>query len=329
MKKIRFSTIGAMLLIGYGSDVFATSITNSDWISGAKIAQGNTLTNSGYIFDYVWNDGTLENQTDGKLILGGAYPTLNRGAMLNNGNISITDAVFQNDGVLTNNGNITQTNSHNSWFLNASTGTLVNQSTLSAKTLYNSGTLINQGTISGDTFYQNQGILKLGGSMNESNVNVKSGAITFDIFGSAAGQYGTLNTQYNLDFGTSNSPYNFSGIFSGLADASIGFDFTGTNISEIAGHSFTFLSSRDIEGFNDSMLNTTVFTTAGLSFNIQKTFGTWNQLTGVTLAFNNLPIPSITSPVPEADEWAMMMLGLGMMGFIANRKKAPIEIIAA
>lgn len=317
--KLLSVVISSMLLIEYGNSAFAASSVNSNWISGAEIAQGNTLTNSGYIFDYVWNNGALENQTDGKLILGGAYPTFNRGEMLNNGNISITDAIFQNDGILTNNGNVTQTNSFNSWFTNASTGTLVNQNTLSAKTLYNSGMLINQGTISGDTFYQTQGILKLGGSMNESNVNVKSGAITFDIFGSAVGQYGTLNAKYNLDFGTSNSPYSFSGIFSGLADASIGFDFTGANISEIAGHSFTFLNSRDIQGFNDSMLNTSVFTSAGLSFNIQKTFGTYNQLTSVSLAFNNLPNPVI--PVPEAEEWTMMLLGLGVMGFVARRKK--------
>jgi hypothetical protein len=30
----------------------------------------------------------------------------------------------------------------------------------------------------------------------------------------------------------------------------------------------------------------------------------------------------LVSPVPEAEEWAMMMLGLGMMGFVAKRKKA-------
>jgi hypothetical protein len=30
----------------------------------------------------------------------------------------------------------------------------------------------------------------------------------------------------------------------------------------------------------------------------------------------------VVSPVPEAEEWAMMMLGLGMMGFVAKRKKA-------
>jgi hypothetical protein len=33
-------------------------------------------------------------------------------------------------------------------------------------------------------------------------------------------------------------------------------------------------------------------------------------------------ISGSVSPVPEAEEWAMMMLGLGMMGFVAKRKRA-------
>jgi hypothetical protein len=302
----------SMFLIGYGNDAFATYITNSNWISGAKIAQGDTLTNSGYIFDYVWNDGTLVNQTGGNLIL--AYPpSITRGTLINSGNISIGNDIFQNDGILINNGNITQIRS-DTWLSNSASGTFTNQSIISAQTFYNYGTLINQGTISGGFFYQGGGVLTLGGSMNQNVARIDSGAVTFNISGNATGQFGFMNADV-LSFGTSTS--NLWGNFSGLTDNSINFDFTGTSISEIAGHSFNFLSGGSIQGFKDSMLDTSAFTTAVLSFNIQKTFGAGNQLTGVTLEFNNLT--SLT--VPEPDAWVMMLLGFSLMVFLVRHKK--------
>lgn len=53
--------------------------------------------------------------------------------------------------------------------------------------------------------------------------------------------------------------------------------------------------------------------------------GTTSTLFGNNAAFTftaNGALTYATTPVPEADAWAMMMLGLGFMGFVARRKQA-------
>jgi hypothetical protein len=51
-----------------------------------------------------------------------------------------------------------------------------------------------------------------------------------------------------------------------------------------------------------------------------------NQTTLNSLAFNTFNLGTngtltYVGAVPEADTWAMMMLGLGFMGFVARRKQ--------
>lgn len=51
---------------------------------------------------------------------------------------------------------------------------------------------------------------------------------------------------------------------------------------------------------------------------------TLNSLVSNTFTLNNagtLTYVGVSAPVPEADTWAMMMLGLGFMGFVARRKQ--------
>lgn len=53
--------------------------------------------------------------------------------------------------------------------------------------------------------------------------------------------------------------------------------------------------------------------------NTQRTLldGTFSLSSNGVLAFN-----AATAPIPEADTWAMMLLGLGFMGFVARRRQA-------
>jgi hypothetical protein len=65
----------------------------------------------------------------------------------------------------------------------------------------------------------------------------------------------------------------------------------------------------------------TLSTAANLSQATTNIFGNGAQFTLATngaLSYTTNPI--VTAPVPEADTWAMMMVGLGLMGFMARRR---------
>lgn len=56
---------------------------------------------------------------------------------------------------------------------------------------------------------------------------------------------------------------------------------------------------------------------AGVTVNRNLLDGTFSLSNAGVLAFN-----AGVAPIPEADTWAMMLLGLGFMGFVARRKQA-------
>jgi hypothetical protein len=143
--------------------------------------------------------------------------------------------------------------------------------------------------------------------------------------------------------------------------AHTGYQLTAFNLNEQGGYSLTgdealvyvlgYLGALDIEGNTDLYLNS----------NLQSSLsnGTWSALAGVTLpatgwggadgvvssvslAISNdlfadagsgssasiykdfVGITAVTTPVPEADTYAMLLAGLGLVGFMARRARMAV-----
>ena len=64
------------------------------------------------------------------------------------------------------------------------------------------------------------------------------------------------------------------------------------------------------------------YTSAATTF-VTPTLTTFGNSAKFNLASNgSLVYSTLAAPIPEADTWAMMLLGLGFMGFVARRKQA-------
>ena len=63
------------------------------------------------------------------------------------------------------------------------------------------------------------------------------------------------------------------------------------------------------------------YTSAATTF-VTPTLTVFGNGAKFNLGTNGSLVYSTVAAVPEADTWAMMMLGLGFMGFVARRKQA-------
>jgi hypothetical protein len=83
-------------------------------------------------------------------------------------------------------------------------------------------------------------------------------------------------------------------------------DFTNSNVG--AGYSFMFLSS------SQAVLGGFSFSTLGLADGLMASISE-------NVAQNGLSVTLALAPVPEPETYAMLLAGLGLLGFMARRRK--------
>ncbi|MCX7185384.1 MAG: PEP-CTERM sorting domain-containing protein [Nitrosospira sp.] len=299
---------------------------------------GGTLSNSGTL-----GIGTLDDHA-GSLNNFGALTNLgtlsysgslyNAGTLTNSGGLT-TFATFgslTNDGTLTNSGTLIT----GGWLGNnntlANSGTLTNAGWLSNDgTLTNSGTLSNTGGIGGiGTYTQTAGQTVINGSLDQTSVQIDggnlsgSGAITGDVtIGDGASvnpgnSPGTLNVIGNF-FSSGNLVFEIAGL--GLYDVldingnatfasgTVEFDFID-GFQAAAGNYWDFFFADSISGEDSLDLTFSGTLGAGLSWGV-----TQLQLE------NGIGERLFITAVPEPETYAMFLAGLGLMGFIARRRR--------
>ena len=278
--------------------------------NNGPLYNSGTLANDGYLKNY----GTLENfdtlENYGPLINYGSLN--NNGYLYNSGNLASLD----NEGTLNNNGYLYNIGSmdnggdgggslNNSGILNNDGGVLTGNGTY----IQTAGQTINNGTMTQSLFDFQGGEISGNGTFNGS-VNIAAGVIVtpgnspgtlvingdlnssgdyvFQIAGAAPGQYDVLQI-------------NGTAMFSG---GHITFEFTDGYTGNL-GDSFGFFVANSSSGGNN-LTWSIVGLGAGLGYEF--------SYAGNTSYLN------ITT-VPEAETYAMMLVGLGLVGFMARRRK--------
>ena len=326
-------------------NTFTNSSVGSGWIDNMN--NYNTFVNSGnFFFGVLHNLGTVTNIVGADSGAGGIvnFGTLNNlgDFQLDASGVSTNFGILNNSGTLGGPGGPVLTNSgtiNNSGVLHVqilhNTETLNNLGgNLGAMSLDNSGTLFNSGTISSiGTYIQTAGHTINNGTMTKDS---------FDFQGGTLSGTGTMNGDVTIESGASvnpgNSPgtmtingnLNSSGIFvfqiaglgTGLFDV-LGINgnanFTGGNIqfdfingfSAAAGNFWDFMTAQTITGWD----------TLNFNFNGLGDGLGWN-FTQLDTGGERLWITStsVVSPVPEPHTYAMLLAGIGLIGFIARRK---------
>ena len=150
----------------------------------------------------------------------------------------------------------------------------------------------------------------------------------------------TLSQSANVSASVGSTATTFSGFFSvlntGVAISTVslyqGSNGTGTQIAQL---SITPLSNSNVTG---------VTVAPGLTFPVTETSGTYTGLlsnvlksnTAYSLVINGTNVGStpasfsgslsaLTAPVPEPEEWAMMLVGTGLVGYQVSRKQKKLS----
>jgi hypothetical protein len=287
------------------------------------------------------NYGSLSNQ--GNLLIGTAESTIMLGATPLNQTF-----VFSN-GLIDNSGNIELSGRLQNW----TDGTLVNRSGaqltysyadgeirnygnlinengayLSQVQLKNFGTTRNDGIISvGGTYYQNGGVTVNNGLLWASDIAIVGGLYT------GTGRASQLTLMSGAEFSPGDpigrtSVVNLESYGKFIFDIASRMEYDVLNIenvslfhggrmeflfadsyTETVGDRWDFIFGKNLQGF-DSL----DFTVTGLAL------GTgWEIQTSDDR--RSLVITSVASPVPEPETYAMLLAGLGLMGFTARRRK--------
>jgi hypothetical protein len=135
----------------------------------------------------------------------------------------------------------------------------------------------------------------------------------YDVVESIANHTGTAFSDFHLSI---TEPTDASGN---------GVVFTNFNSSTLAGFTLDSPSMNQPSPFNSSGprdLNFTGTLAAGDSANASFNLSPFDPGTGKTYTFTITQTPTVMSPVPEPETYAMLLAGLGLMGAVVRRRSA-------
>ncbi len=300
-----------------------------------SLSSSATITNNGQIGSYTGSDNSSSAQT---IILNSKASVINNGNIAGRGQGLVTVNSGASGSSITNNGGIgTQDQAFFGVSVAASTtlSDFTNASGASIKGLYavsNNGTitnLTNYGLISG-RHWVNAPALSGGTIVNLTNygsilASMSGNAITSSVTNLANAQgaktgvalsIANLATNYNIIVNSSNDFGKLS-----VQNASGSMAFGINNGSTIAADT-TY--SNVLTGLNGTSAGSSI---SGTGFTVTGATGVLNGLNyslianSITAGGWDLVVGSSVNPVPEADTSAMLLMGAGVMGFMARRRK--------
>ncbi len=315
---------------------FLNGANSFDWVSGihnsgtlnnsGKIENFSNLNNSGFLDNHgtlreiiqIDNTGIINNSVDGDMgtklngtINSGILNNYGRwyGEVINGG--ALVNYGLMEEAYIINGSNVVTNNNvfHNVAISNDVGGTINGSGTFIFDTLIYSGSfsqasfMINQANVSGTGNFTGEVTLGSGAAISPGRISYppslgtltfnddlhSSGTLNIDISGTETGQYDVLVINGNADFTGGNVSFNFINDF----------------FPSVGDH-WNFLVSDSITGFDSLNLS---FTGVVGKFK--------GDLTSDSLGGHLL----ITSAVPEPGTYAMLLAGLGLLGFVAHRRK--------
>lgn len=319
---------------------------------GGSLSNTGTIENSGFLANFgassLSNAGTLNHNA-------GAYFTnigsvSNAGTITNKGQFTNGNTYYGvaiagqmiNSGVISNSAGGVLANVTGSTLSNAIGATLSTQGAVSNEgSLSNAGSLTvgSTGTVSGlGSFAQSAGVTQVDGTMTQSFIEIAGGVLKGTgvlssgntiVIGAGANvapgnSPGTLTLDGDVSFAgelnvelASASSYdvlNVLGMLTFESSARINFllDFSLTDAS----YHFDFLDAHGVNGYTGSM-----FGNPGI-------FGGYSSSLTCTNGGCDLDLTRMTAaPVPEPETYAMLLAGLGLLGFMARRRKREIATL--
>lgn len=279
---------GTLSNTGILSNTSTGTLTNTGTLSNSGFLDNSgTLTNSGSMYSgmYLRNSGSLTNSgyLDNYGYLDN-FGYLNNSSHLNNGGFLYNESILENNGTLTGDGPYSS-------YEQAGYGQTINNGTMTQSIFeFRGGTISGNGTFNGTVNIAAGVVVTPGNSPGTLAINgdlFSSGDYVFQIAGAAPGQYDVLQI---------NGTVTFSG---GLITLELTDGYTGN-----LGDSFSFLVADSSSGW-ESLGWSVLGLGAGL---------------GYEFAFMDNNVSLNITAVPEAQTYAMMLAGLGLVSFMARRR---------
>jgi hypothetical protein len=158
-------------------------------------------------------------------------------------------------------------------------------------------------------FYQNSAFFPGGNSVGFGG-NGTTGASISQTFNTVAGQSYAVNYQATQQQGSSDQSFQAAA-------------FNGTNFaSPLASVSFAIPFLVGSETFHYYAGPTLTFTAIGTDSTIRFLDLTTTGTSAANWSLDNVTVNGAVTAVPEPETYALMLAGLGLMGFIARKKKA-------
>ncbi len=273
---------------------------NGNLENNGTLNNSGTLNNNADLFNkaaILNNSGTLNNAAGATLVnygaINGNSVLYNTGILNNNAGATLqNDGTLRNDtGTVNNAGAITGTGTYIQ-----TVGRTINNGTLTQALIQiDGGSLSGTGTINGNVNIGSAGSVNPGNSPGTLTINgdfASSGNLVFELAGLGSGQYDVLNINGNLFFTGGLITFNFINGFQAAA-----------------GDSWDFLFANSITG-----LGTLGFAFNGLGDGLGWEFTESN-------GHLNLSLTRLGVSVPEPQTYALIALGLVLLGVMARRKQ--------